>query len=419
MGAADALRMYKSRRSLHHLESLDHIPTHVDGNAAGSGDAHDDEPADEHHGGGDLPFYAPPVQRNRWGEEQFLPHVDWGDIFYDLFFVAAAFRLGSLLKDDAVTGAGFRGIVYYVGIFGHIMQSKYWTRYCMDMKTRSDFSLVPFDPSTNFLIHIISYLQLIYIYIYIYIISHATVWHSKNYYDTRISVLDHSHRVYELARTCFLAFAIVHIEDLVRMSDPSSPVTLFFTIGIAGEWTLSGLRYVELGLVGDGDRYSLKFQSAATLIFFQGTLWLSAVAAMIVAAVFYVQERSGGEEVYSPSSRNLAAAEVEAYALDTSQWVRGDIPIIIVTLGYIANLIVFWVQIVFFFPSTDGEHKPKFVPMHIEHCMHRVVIAHARRIGSEFARRGREGDWGLLRGSGLWNHFGHAYPIPTLSEPAQ
>ena len=143
MGAADALRMYKSRRSLHHLESLDHIPTHVDGNAAGSGDAHDDEPADEHHGGGDLPFYAPPVQRNRWGEEQFLPHVDWGDIFYDLFFVAAAFRLGSLLKDDAVTGAGFRGIVYYVGIFGHIMQSKYWTRYCMDMKTRSDFSLVP------------------------------------------------------------------------------------------------------------------------------------------------------------------------------------------------------------------------------------------------------------------------------------
>ena len=25
------------------------------------------------------PFYAPPIQRQRWGEDQVLPHVNWGE----------------------------------------------------------------------------------------------------------------------------------------------------------------------------------------------------------------------------------------------------------------------------------------------------------------------------------------------------
>ena len=77
----------------------------------------------------------------------------------------------------------------------------------------------------------------------------------------------------------------------------------------------------------------------------------------------------GGEAEFSPSSRNFAASVVAD--VDASEWARGDIPIVIVTPGYIANLVVFWVQIVFFFPSTDGEHKPKFISVHVEHCMHR------------------------------------------------
>jgi len=28
------------------------------------------------------PFYSPPVQRQRWGEDQVLPHVNWGEYLY-------------------------------------------------------------------------------------------------------------------------------------------------------------------------------------------------------------------------------------------------------------------------------------------------------------------------------------------------
>jgi hypothetical protein len=39
------------------------------------------------------PFYSPPVQRQRYGDDTVLPHVGWGDLFFDLFYVGAAFNL--------------------------------------------------------------------------------------------------------------------------------------------------------------------------------------------------------------------------------------------------------------------------------------------------------------------------------------
>jgi len=50
--------------------------------------------AGEDHGHGSrTPWYNPPIQRQRWCENQSLPHVNWGDIFFDLFYVGAAFNL--------------------------------------------------------------------------------------------------------------------------------------------------------------------------------------------------------------------------------------------------------------------------------------------------------------------------------------
>lgn len=34
-------------------------------------------------------LYLPPKQRQRWGDHQVHPHTNWGDIFFDLFYVAA------------------------------------------------------------------------------------------------------------------------------------------------------------------------------------------------------------------------------------------------------------------------------------------------------------------------------------------
>ena len=48
---------------------------------------------EDHGHGSRTPWYNPPIQRQRWCEDQSLPHVNWGDIFFDLFYVGAAFNL--------------------------------------------------------------------------------------------------------------------------------------------------------------------------------------------------------------------------------------------------------------------------------------------------------------------------------------
>ena len=40
-----------------------------------------------------LRLYAPPQQRQQWGQRQILPRVNWGDLFFDLFYVAAAYNV--------------------------------------------------------------------------------------------------------------------------------------------------------------------------------------------------------------------------------------------------------------------------------------------------------------------------------------
>ncbi len=58
-------------------------PGAEDGSVSGEDDGH----------GSRTPWYNPPIQRQRWDEDQVLPHVNWGDIFFDLFYVGAAYNL--------------------------------------------------------------------------------------------------------------------------------------------------------------------------------------------------------------------------------------------------------------------------------------------------------------------------------------
>jgi hypothetical protein len=43
----------------------------------------------DHHRSLRVPWYCPPVQRQHWDDDQVLPHINWGDMFYDLFYIAA------------------------------------------------------------------------------------------------------------------------------------------------------------------------------------------------------------------------------------------------------------------------------------------------------------------------------------------
>ena len=56
-----------------------------------------------------VPIYSAPKQRQRWGEQQILPHVNWGDLFFDLFYVAAAYNLDGIMEHDP----SFRGLLFY------------------------------------------------------------------------------------------------------------------------------------------------------------------------------------------------------------------------------------------------------------------------------------------------------------------
>jgi hypothetical protein len=66
-----------------------------------------------------LLLYTAPEQRQRWGDTQVMPHVEWGDLFFDLFYVGAAYNLGGLLKEDP----SFRGILYFCAMFFPLIQT--------------------------------------------------------------------------------------------------------------------------------------------------------------------------------------------------------------------------------------------------------------------------------------------------------
>ncbi len=34
-------------------------------------------------------FRKPPIQRQRWGDEQIVPQTNWGSLFFDLFYVVS------------------------------------------------------------------------------------------------------------------------------------------------------------------------------------------------------------------------------------------------------------------------------------------------------------------------------------------
>ena len=59
------------------------------------------------------PWYAPPAQSHRWGEPQHSPHSNWFGLFFDLAYVAAAYKLGNLLKYEP----SFLGMLWFLVMF--------------------------------------------------------------------------------------------------------------------------------------------------------------------------------------------------------------------------------------------------------------------------------------------------------------
>ena len=116
------------------------------------------------------PFYSPPRQRQKWGDDVALQHSEWGDLFYDLFYVAAAYNLGNLLTSSLEPDLYKKGVMYFVAIFGSL-----------------------------------------------YI-----AWEESVLYQSRYATGDYFHQLVNILRILFVSLSIIHIDPIYIMSDPSS-----------------------------------------------------------------------------------------------------------------------------------------------------------------------------------------------------
>ena len=140
----------------------------------------------------DVPLYSPPKQRQRWGEQQILPHVNWGDLFFDLFYVAAAFNLDGIMEHDP----SLRGLLFFV---------------CCNLP--------------------------------IYVI-----WGEKLMYDSKFAPDDNLyHRGWEIAHLAILGTIVQHVQTVPLMSQTSKyPTTMVFAGALCVECWFQVLRYKDL-----------------------------------------------------------------------------------------------------------------------------------------------------------------------------
>jgi len=291
-----------------------------------------------------------PRQRQKWGDKQVLPHTNWGDLFFDLFYVAAAYNLSNIVLADP----NALGVLYFIGLFGPIMAE----------------------------------------------------WYSRMYCDSRFSFGDDPfHRLFEVINLCFLATAVVHIRTVDVMSNPSKYPDMFaYALGLTLLTFMSICRNIQLMLFAEGEP-AAKIVAKRDMVN-QAGQFAFYVAATIVAGTQYYSTTTGGGsgsdygygnedshrfllhagnlcagamdllEAFSSTCgihlRSLAeASEYDTKAsADSSGYEYGGystthIPLWLCLGGYVYNVVHMFVMVLFYFPG-GGKHKAVSVPMNID-----------------------------------------------------
>lgn len=146
-----------------------------------------------------MPLVSRPIQRQRWSDTQIRPVVNWGDLFFDLFHVAAFYNLSSIIRQDP----SWQGLLYFCACFFAIL----WT------------------------------------------------WIDKMYFDSRFYTGDDVwHRIFEVAVLVVLATAVVHIRPVYFLSNPQDFNDMFaFSLACVLGNVLTILRYMEVYFWVDGE----------------------------------------------------------------------------------------------------------------------------------------------------------------------
>ena len=142
-----------------------------------------------------MKWWSRPKQRQLWGEAQILPSDNWGQIFFDLFYVGGAFNLGSVIKTSDL---GFRCILYFCAAgFPSMM-----------------------------------------------------MWYDKLYFDARFTTRpghDTFHRIIEIFQLCCVATALSRIRSVDVLSHPCNHIDMFqFSVSLFLNSLVTIGRYIEV-----------------------------------------------------------------------------------------------------------------------------------------------------------------------------
>ena len=181
-----------------------------------------------------LIVFDPPRQRQRWGDNQVLPHVNWGDLYFDLFYVAAAYNLSYVLIAETTT-TSYEGLLYFIGLFGPILVD----------------------------------------------------WFTVTFFDARFSTApDPWHGILDVVRYCFLATAVVHIRPPYEMRLPYTFVDMFgYSLGCTCLTVMNIYKSSELVVKGIGDKQALKHAGRSDIMgfSFQFVFYLAATCVSGIA----------------------------------------------------------------------------------------------------------------------------------------
>ena len=260
-----------------------------------------------------------PVQRQRWGDHQHHPVVNWGDLFFDLFYVAAAYNLANIIR-ESLTG---EGLLYFVGCFLGIYHL--W-------------------------------------------------WDRAHYFARFFTGDDVCHRFTEVTSLCVLATAVLHIQPSRILSNPTENNEMFvFCLSMSIGKFLSMLRYLEIMVWVDGEpvaklcarRESLLM--VPTLVFF--------IAATIYAGSKHYGNYNGIIDIIGNTTNltnnghRILAGETGPSFANEVQVEATNIPIILFLTGGLCYLLALFVFI-FTLPG-DGRHKKITIPMNVDFTIHR------------------------------------------------
>ena len=258
-------------------------------------------------------LYCPPRQIKRWDEDEMEQKTDWGNLFFDLFFVAATYNVSNILTTDPYRN----GFLYAAGTFFPIMG----------------------------------------------------FWERKVAIHCRFIVEDDIlHRILKAIELLVLATAVLHIRPKKYMSDLEHDFSMF---GFALTMTISRILYllqnVELYYFAVGQRPAI--QQAAKGLFSRylliETVFFAAATALAGYYYYFANgedgsiEKSANHSAYGSDSsshhRDLAAVEEDdTSTADGSSY--KDAPIWIMLAGHIASVLCMQITILCCFP-TGGRHK--------------------------------------------------------------